>query len=199
MRNMSFALTQDQLLNGTKCVTRRIGWQALKVGDTIQPVLKSMGLKKGEKVAKLGPTILIHEVRRERLGLMLEDLSYGEQECRAEGFPGLIPAEFVEMFCKAMKGCNQQTLVTRIAFVHGANGRESVGLDFSEFHSIRAEIARARTSEDWRRSGNLVHNSHPAFRDALKLIWQSKYKREFIGPLKLSSQLSTGRVVVDHQ
>jgi len=42
MRNMSFALTTNQVLEQTKSVTRRFGWKFLKAGDLVQPVLKSM-------------------------------------------------------------------------------------------------------------------------------------------------------------
>ena len=47
MRNMSFALTEAQLLDGTKTVTRRLGWTMLKPGDHFRAVRKAMGLRKG--------------------------------------------------------------------------------------------------------------------------------------------------------
>jgi hypothetical protein len=49
MRLMSFALTEQQILDGTKDVTRRLGWLFLKRGDLIRPVRKCMGLKRGER------------------------------------------------------------------------------------------------------------------------------------------------------
>lgn len=48
MRNMSFALTTDQILAGTKTVTRRLGWLRLQPGDHLRPVRKCMGLRPGE-------------------------------------------------------------------------------------------------------------------------------------------------------
>ena len=48
-RNMSFAMTTEQVRNQTKTVTRRQGWRFLNAGDILQPVVKGMGLKKGEK------------------------------------------------------------------------------------------------------------------------------------------------------
>ena len=75
-RNMSFAMTKPQFLNRTKTVTRRLGWGFLKPGDVVMGVEKAMGLKKGEKVRKLG-LIRIVSIRSEplsaitQLGLLL--------------------------------------------------------------------------------------------------------------------------------
>lgn len=49
MRIMSFALTEQQLMDGTKTVTRRVGWANLKPGDRLTAVRKAMGLKKGPR------------------------------------------------------------------------------------------------------------------------------------------------------
>ncbi len=53
MRNMSFAMTTEQVRNQTKSVTRRFGWWFLKPGDEVQPVVKGMGLKKGDQIEKV--------------------------------------------------------------------------------------------------------------------------------------------------
>ncbi len=53
-RNMSFSMTTAQFRARTKTVTRRLGWWNLKPGDVIMGVEKAMGLKKGEKVKRLG-------------------------------------------------------------------------------------------------------------------------------------------------
>lgn len=53
MRNMSFMLTPDQILNQTKTVTRRLGWATLKPGTLVRAVRKCQGLKKGEKIEAL--------------------------------------------------------------------------------------------------------------------------------------------------
>lgn len=109
MRNMSFALTKDRILDKTKTVTRRQGWMFLKPGDLIQPVERCMGLKKGEKVTKIGGPIKIVDLHRELLdGIPEEDVT-------REGYPGMNPAEFVKMFCTHMK-CKPSNHVMRIEF-----------------------------------------------------------------------------------
>ncbi|GAJ06145.1 unnamed protein product, partial [marine sediment metagenome] len=70
MRNMSFSLTKTHILNQTKTVTRRQGWTFLKPGDLLQPVEKCMGLKKGERVKKLGCPIRVVSVDRQPLHLI---------------------------------------------------------------------------------------------------------------------------------
>lgn len=117
MRNMSFMLTTKQFLDGSKDVTRRMGWLFLKPGDVVMGVEKSQGLGKGGKIKKLG-AIRIKDVEREPLELMTDWLDYGFEECRREGFPDMTPAEFVEMFCKSHKGCKADEPVTRIEFEH---------------------------------------------------------------------------------
>ena len=49
MRRMSFSMTEPQFRDGSKDVTRRLGWKFLKPGDRIMGVRKCMGLAKGEK------------------------------------------------------------------------------------------------------------------------------------------------------
>lgn len=118
---MSFALTEQQVLQQTKSVTRRMGWLMLQPGHMVQPVRKGMGLKPGEKTVKLGPPIRIVNVRREPLRQLLDfPGDYGFVECRLEGFgshPVLQwPSEFVTFFCGSHRGCTPETIVTRIAF-----------------------------------------------------------------------------------
>lgn len=116
MRNMSFALTTQQVRARQKDVTRRLGWVNLKVGDPFQPVLKCMGLRPGEKVQPLGNFVVTVSTRREPLQRMIDEPIYGKEECRREGFPEMSPEEFVAMFCKSHKNCAPATLVTRIEF-----------------------------------------------------------------------------------
>ncbi|OPY78082.1 MAG: hypothetical protein A4E65_02440 [Syntrophorhabdus sp. PtaU1.Bin153] len=124
MRNMSFALTIDQILAGTKTVTRRLGWLWLigKTGVLIQPVRKNMGLKKGEHVLKLRDPIMVVNARREPLRWMEDDTVYGYTECAKEGFgwhPDYKhPSAFINMFCATHKGCTPETEITRIEFVY---------------------------------------------------------------------------------
>lgn len=120
MRNMSFALTTDQVINGDKDVTRRLGWLTLSPGDFIRPVKKCMGLKKGEKPVSLRDPVRVVSVRREPLRKMLDDPEYGVAECAREGFGNHpdngLPAGFVAMFCASHRGCTPETMVTRIEF-----------------------------------------------------------------------------------
>lgn len=112
MRMMSFSLTERQLLDGTKTVTRRTGWQNLRPGDRLLAVRKAMGLKKGEKIQALCE-IEIVSVRREVLGDM-ED-----HDCAAEGFPHLTAAKFIDMFTSKVQTPSIPALdveVTRIEF-----------------------------------------------------------------------------------
>lgn len=117
MRNMSFALTEPQVLAQTKDVTRRVGWDFLKVGDFLQPVRKCMGLKAGEKIVKIGGPIEVVGKHREPLNTLVHaTAAYGPTECRREGFPDLTPEEFVAMFCRTHRGCLPQHFITRIEF-----------------------------------------------------------------------------------
>lgn len=122
MRNMSFALTTTQIMEGTKTVTRRLGWLNLKPGQQIRPVRKCMGLRPGEKLDVLRDPLTVVSVRREILSAMLSDIEYGFRECALEGFgehPDYRwPSQFVEMFCSTHKGCTPETLVTRIEFAY---------------------------------------------------------------------------------
>ena len=105
---MSFALTTQQMFDGTKDVTRRAGWVDLQVGQQVQAVKKVMGLKKGEPIEPLG-VIEVVSIRREPLNAI------DTADVSREGFPGQTPAEFVAMFCRHMGGEPDQ-LVTRIEF-----------------------------------------------------------------------------------
>lgn len=114
MRNISFSLTEEQFLNGTKDVTRRLGWLNLKAGDRLMACRKCMGLKPGESIVRLGE-IEVVSVRREPLNRMSADAAYGRAEAIREGFPQMTGGQFVEMFCEHMKA-TPATVVTRIEF-----------------------------------------------------------------------------------
>jgi hypothetical protein len=115
MRNMSFMLTTEQVRQRTKTVTRRLRWMNAREGDVVQPVVKGQGLKKGERVEKIGGPIRFTKVTRETLDCMLIDLRYGEGEVKREGFRHLTASEFISMFCHH-NGCQQWDSVTRIEF-----------------------------------------------------------------------------------
>lgn len=108
MRLISFSLTTRQFLDGSKDVTRRIGWRSLKPGDRLMAVKKAMGLKRGEHPEKLGE-IEVVKVSYEMVGAI------DSADCKREGFPDLKPYQFVTMFCEHM-GCRPETEVTRIEF-----------------------------------------------------------------------------------
>lgn len=107
-RMMSFSMTTRQFLAGTKDVTRRLGWWDLRPGTVLMAVEKAMGLRRGEKVRRMG-LIEVVSARGERLdGITSED-------CIREGFPDLSPGKFVTMFCRANR-CDFATMVNRIEF-----------------------------------------------------------------------------------
>lgn len=118
-RNISFALTTPQFQDGSKDVTRRLGWLHLKPGDILCAVKKSQGLKRGEKVERLG-MIKVVDVRQEPLRRLTDDLDYGFAECKREGYPHphpkSWPSEFVAFFCNSHKGCTPESAITRIEF-----------------------------------------------------------------------------------
>lgn len=90
-------MTTPQFIDGSKDVTRRFAWWNAKAGDVYMAVEKAMGLKKGEKIKQLG-LIRVVSARREKLSAMTNDLDYGFDELRREGFPFGIefPSVFVE-------------------------------------------------------------------------------------------------------
>ena len=107
-RHMSFALTEAQIRNQTKTVTRRKGWLFLKPGDIVIAVNKSQGLKKGEHPVKLA-TLRVVSARRERLCDISSD------DCRREGFPYFTPPEFTLFYMRHNGGFHDDE-VTRIEF-----------------------------------------------------------------------------------
>jgi hypothetical protein len=102
-------MTTQQIRNRTKTVTRRIGWATLKPGTLLQPVVKSQGLKRGEKVEKIGGPIRVLKVTRDRL----DEMTFAE--VTLEGFPGWSVHEFFFMFCQHNR-CEKSTVITRIEF-----------------------------------------------------------------------------------
>ena len=105
---MSFSMTMGQFMDGSKDVTRRLGWASLGVGDRLTGVEKCMGLKAGERQVVLGE-IEIVSVRSERLDAITDD------DVRREGFPGETAVWFVALFCAAMR-CGPETMVRRIEY-----------------------------------------------------------------------------------
>jgi hypothetical protein len=116
---MSFFLTKDAYLDGSKTVTRRggkglKGWPFLKAGDLCNGVEKSQGIPKGGKIKRLGQHEIV-STRFEPLQRMIDEPEYGKQEVILEGFPEMTPAQFVAMYCKH-NGCTPDFKVNRIEF-----------------------------------------------------------------------------------
>lgn len=117
MRNISFSMTTEAYRRGEKTVTRRLGWGFLRPGDLLMGVEKCQGLKKGERVVKIHPLRVV-SVGWEPLNKLISlPSALGRSEMCLEGFPGVDPREFVELFCKHNK-CMPDTPVNRIEFVH---------------------------------------------------------------------------------
>jgi hypothetical protein len=114
-RNISFSLTKEQFRNQTKTVTRRLGWKNLKAGTILCVVEKAQGLKKGEKVVKMG-LIRVVNVRIEWLYELTDDLEYGKAEVIKEGFPEMTPAQFFGFFVDHHDFDYTEDEVTRIEF-----------------------------------------------------------------------------------
>jgi hypothetical protein len=110
LRNMSFAHTARQFREGTKTVTRRLGWRFLKPGDLFCAVLKARGVRRDE-MQRLGVGRVL-SVREERLDAI------DKADVVREGYRDLTPEEFVAMFCRLNKHkrCRPETVVTRIEF-----------------------------------------------------------------------------------
>lgn len=106
---MSYMLTTDQVYDRLKDVTRRNGWKNLKPGERLRAVRKAMGLKNGEKHELLA-IVEVVDVRRERLDAITSE------EVIREGFPGMTPEWFIEMFCRSHKGVTPESIITRIEF-----------------------------------------------------------------------------------
>ena len=116
MRNQSFMHTHRQYQEGTKTVTRRLGWKFARMGDVVRGCRKCRGLKKGEWIEVLGHHRFIN-LRWEPLCRMIDDPEYGAEEVIREGFPEMTPAEFVDFFCKTMK-CKPSTIIHRMEYEH---------------------------------------------------------------------------------
>ncbi len=109
-RNMSFMLTTKQMRIMTKTVTRRNGWWFLDPGDIVNAVEKCRGLKKGEKVKRIGQ-IEITATWPEILNTITPE------EIIREGFKGMSRKDFVNMYCRCNK-CKPYHVVNRIGFIH---------------------------------------------------------------------------------
>jgi hypothetical protein len=125
-RNMSFMATLPQMTMWQeylatklpphiviKTVTRRLGWWFLQSGDLLNVANRCMGFKKGEKMTKYGQIVVLSS-QKETLKTITQE------ECQKEGFPGMNPTQFIQMFCAMHKGkhCTPSTAVNRVEFRH---------------------------------------------------------------------------------
>lgn len=101
-------MTIDQFNDGSKDVTRRFGWWFLKPGDILCAVEKGMGLKKGEKIRRLG-LIKVVSTTAEPLNAITQE------DCDREGFPNFSPDDFVWMLQHHYK-CEPDKICNRIEF-----------------------------------------------------------------------------------
>jgi hypothetical protein len=104
---MAVSLTESQVRERTKTVTRRLGWRMLHVGDQLTLCRKVMGRRPGEPLERIA-AVQVTSVRRERLDAITS------AEVAAEGFPQITPAQFISFFCRTHRGCTPGTEVTRI-------------------------------------------------------------------------------------
>lgn len=106
-RLMAVSLTEAQVRNRTKTVTRRTGWRMLQAGDRLTLCRKVMGRKPGEPLERITDVEVV-SVRREPLDAITP------ADVAAEGFQDLTPAQFTEFFCRTHKGCAPGSEITRI-------------------------------------------------------------------------------------
>ena len=107
---MSFAHTTSKIQDRTKNVTRRKGWQSLQPGDLFWACPRIRGLKRGQKVQRLA-LLRCLSIRSEPLNRVTS------RDVAREGYPGMKPSEFVQMFCRDMGGTPDQ-IVQRIEFAY---------------------------------------------------------------------------------
>jgi hypothetical protein len=106
---MAVSLTQAQIRDRTKTVTRRTGWRTLRPGEQLTLCRRVMGRRPGELLDRI-TTVEVVSVRREPLNAVTP------ADVTAEGFPQMTPAEFVSFFCATHRGCTPETEVTRVAW-----------------------------------------------------------------------------------
>lgn len=106
-RLMAVSLTEAQVRDRTKTVTRRTGWRMLKPGDRLTFCRKVMGRRRGEPLDRIA-TVEVVSVRREPLDAITA------ADVAAEGFPAMTPAGFVAFFCRTHPGAVPGTEVTSI-------------------------------------------------------------------------------------
>jgi hypothetical protein len=110
-RLMAVSLTEFQVRDRSKTVTRRVGWRMLRPGDQLTLCRKVMGRRPGEPLERIAAVTVV-SVRREPLNAITA------ADVTAEGFPQMTPAEFVAFFCTTHRGCAPGTEITRIEWAY---------------------------------------------------------------------------------
>ncbi len=108
-RNISFAMTKEQVRARTKTQTRRWGWLNLKPETELNGVEQAMGLKKGQKIVSLCQ-IRTTAVRREPLNAITQE------DVIAEGFPDWTRTQFVDFLLSKSPKKTADDLITVISF-----------------------------------------------------------------------------------
>jgi hypothetical protein len=110
MRNMGFRTNTEAILNRTKTVTRRLGWDFLQPGDILQACERCLGLKRGEPIRRL-IKIKILSIHSQPLNQISQD------DVVKEGYPDWTPDDYVRHFCKVFK-VKPDTPINRIEFAY---------------------------------------------------------------------------------
>lgn len=96
------SLTEGEVRDRTKTVTRRTGWRMFHVGDRLTLCRKMMGRRPGEPLERIAE-VEVTSVRREPLDAITA------ADVTAEGFPQMTPAEFIGFLCATHRGCPTST------------------------------------------------------------------------------------------
>lgn len=140
-RLMSVALTTEQVRRRHKTVTRRTGWQRLRIGDQVTLCPKVRGRRPGEPLERI-VTVDIVSVRRERLDSITAD------DVVAEGFPDMTPLEFVDFFRSTHQGVSADTEVTRIEWAYPRVCRQCGCTEHTACETITGPCAWQATYDD---------------------------------------------------
>jgi len=117
---MSVAFTEAAVRDRTKTVTRRKGWwedkngrRMVKPGDRLTLCRKVMG-RKGAPLLRIADVEVVHVQRHALSDLLTCDPQEAREEMALEGFPTVVPYEFVRRFFVEAQGMDVGDFVTRI-------------------------------------------------------------------------------------
>ena len=117
---MSVAFTEAAVRDRTKTVARRKGWwedkngrRMVKPGDRLTLCRKVMG-RKGAPLLRIAEVEVVHVQRHALSDLLTCDPQEAREEMALEGFPTVVPYEFVRRFFVEAQGMDVGDFVTRI-------------------------------------------------------------------------------------